>query len=78
MVNGKPSSQRAQEGLPLRLNLMSPQIGKVLLHPESVALITRVSEENDSHLISFDLFSATTKIDLAKSMPKYRWRGTMT
>jgi hypothetical protein len=54
------------------------QIGKILFHPEPVALITGMSEEDDSHFVPFDFFSAITKMDLAKSMPRYRWREAIT
>jgi hypothetical protein len=57
---------------------LAPGIWEISLHRQSMSLITRMGEENDSHFAPFDLFSANTKIDLVKSMPRYRWRGTIT
>jgi hypothetical protein len=54
------------------------EIGEILLHSKPVALITRVGEEDDFHFSLLALFSAITKIDLAKSMFRYRWRGAIT
>ena len=66
------------EGLPLRFHPVIPEVRKILFHPKPVALITRMGEEDDPHFPPLDLFSAITKIDLAKSMPRYRWRGAIT
>jgi hypothetical protein len=77
-VAREPFRPRTGKGLPLRFHSVLPEIGKILLHSKPVALITRVGEEDDSHFVPPDVFSAITKIDLAKSMPRYRWRGTIT
>jgi hypothetical protein len=57
---------------------VSDEIGEILFYPEAVALITGVGEEDDSHFMLFNSFSAITKMDLAKSIPRYRWRGAIT
>jgi hypothetical protein len=71
-VKDQPFPPRTGEGLPLRFHLVSNQVGEILLYPKSVALLTGMGEENDSQFAPFDFFSAITKIDLAKSMPRYR------
>ena len=77
-VSHEPFRPRPGKGLPLRFYPVIPEIWKILFHSKPVALITRMGEEDDSHFPLLDLFSAITKIDLAKSMPRYRWRGAIT
>jgi hypothetical protein len=71
-VKDQPLPPRTGEGLPFRFHLVGDQIREILLYPEPVALITGMGEEDDSHFLPFDFFSAITKMDLAKSMPRYR------
>jgi hypothetical protein len=63
---------RTGEGLPLWFHPVGHQIREILLHPEPMALITGMGEEDGSQFAAPDFFSAITKMDLAKSMPKYR------
>jgi hypothetical protein len=71
-VKDQPSPPRTGEGLPLRFHLVGDQVREILLHPEPMALVTGMGKEDDSHFMPFDFFSAITKMDLAKSMPRYR------
>ena len=71
-VKAEPLPPRTGEGLPFWLHPVGDQIREILLHPEPVALITGMGEEDDSQFAPFDFFSAITKIDLAKSIPRYR------
>jgi len=77
-VNHEPFQPRSRKGLPLRVHSVPPEVWEILLHSEPVALITGMGEEDDSHFPPLGLFSAITRMDLAKSMPKYRWRGAIT
>jgi hypothetical protein len=71
-VKDQPFPPRTGERLPLRFRLVGDQVREILLYPKPMALITGMGEEDDSHFLPFDFFSAITKMDLAKSMPKYR------
>jgi hypothetical protein len=62
--------QRSPEGMPRGLYPMSLEIGKILFHSKPVTLVAGVSKENKFHPPPPGLFSATTRIDLAKSMPR--------
>jgi hypothetical protein len=44
------------------------------LSSNGVELPDKVFNKNDLQFYPHYLFSAITKIDLAKSIPKYRWR----
>jgi hypothetical protein len=69
-IEGKPFPPGTHQGLPPGLHLMGPEIRKILFHSKPVALIAPMGQENDLHPLWPDLFSATIKMDLAKSIPK--------
>ena len=70
-IKDEPLLPRTGEGLPLWFYAVRDQIRKILFHPEPMTLVTRMGKEDDPHFVPFDFFSAMTKMDLAKSMPRY-------